>query len=156
MNTLAQVLAVGVSATLLMDGWALLLRRFGIASLSYCLIGRWLAHMPTGTFTHAHIGKAAPRRHECALGWLAHYATGMAFAALLLAVDDWFARPQPGPALLVGIATVLIPYLLMQPALGLGIAASRAPAPWAARLKSLATHTVFGTGLYLGGLLVAG
>jgi hypothetical protein len=37
----------------------------------------------------------------------------------------------------------------MQPSLGLGIAASKAPRPNQARLKSLATHTVFGAGLYL-------
>jgi hypothetical protein len=37
----------------------------------------------------------------------------------------------------------------MQPSLGLGIAASRTPKPTRARLKSLATHAVFGLGLYV-------
>jgi hypothetical protein len=44
---------------------------------------------------------------------------------------------------------VVFPLFIMQPALGLGIAASNTPKPWQARLKSLATHTVFGIGLYL-------
>jgi hypothetical protein len=37
----------------------------------------------------------------------------------------------------------------MQPSFGLGIAASRAADPTQARRKSLATHTIFGLGLYL-------
>ncbi|WP_264346966.1 DUF2938 domain-containing protein [Rheinheimera sp. MM224] len=41
----------------------------------------------------------------------------------------------------------------MQPALGSGIAASKTPSPAKARLKSLLTHSVFGLGLYLSGLL---
>ena len=54
-----QVLWVGVGATLLMDAWALARRRlFGIASLDYALVGRWLGHMRHGRFRHAAIGKA--------------------------------------------------------------------------------------------------
>jgi hypothetical protein len=44
---------------------------------------------------------------------------------------------------------------VLQPSLGLGIASSRAPNPTQARLKSLATHTVFGLGLYLWGVVVS-
>jgi Protein of unknown function (DUF2938) len=53
------------------------------------------------------------------------------------------------PALLFGLGTVLFPYLIMQPAYGLGIAASKTPNPTAARLKSLMSHGIFGLGLYL-------
>jgi hypothetical protein len=55
--------------------------------------------------------------------------------------------------LLVGVATVAAPFLVMQPGMGAGIAASRTPRPGAARLQSLVTHTVFGLGLYAGGWL---
>ena len=44
---------------------------------------------------------------------------------------------------------------IMQPALGLGIAAAKRPHPTQARLKSLMTHTVFGVGLYLSALPVS-
>ena len=47
-----------------------------------------------------------------------------------------------------------MPWLVMQPSFGFGIAASRAPNPTGARLKSLMTHTVFGIGLYLWALLL--
>ena len=60
-------------------------------------------------------------------------------------------QPTIGPALLVGIGTVAAPFLVMQPGMGAGIAASRTPRPAAARLQSLVTHTIFGLGLYAAG-----
>lgn len=149
---------IGVGASLLMDGWNLLLKRaVGIPSLNYCLLGRWLLHMPEGTFSHDSISAARQKRFECPVGWLAHYSIGVAFALVFLAVQpgDWLAHPTLLPALLFGIATVVFPLFIMQPALGLGIAASKTPTPTQARLKSLATHTVFGVGLYLCALVVS-
>ena len=51
----------------------------------------------------------------------------------------------------MGIGTVVAPFLLMQPCMGAGIAASRTPYPASVRLHSLITHGVFGLGLYLSG-----
>ena len=62
---------------------------------------------------------------------------------------DWLAQPTVLPAVLYGLATVVFPFFIMQPSLGLGVAASRTPHPAQARLKSIATHTVFGFGLYV-------
>lgn len=143
---------VGLGATLLIDLWALLLRRgFGIPSLDYCLLGRWLLHMPGGTFVHRSIAAAPPKPHECTAGWIAHYSIGVAFALVfvLLVSDAWLERPTPMPALAFGVVTVLVPFLVMQPAFGLGIAASKTARPGQARLKSLMTHAIFGVGLYL-------
>jgi Protein of unknown function (DUF2938) len=113
--------------------------------------------MPRGTFAHSSIAAAEPRRHECLAGWMAHYGIGTAFALLFvfLVSARWLERPTPVPALLFGVVTVLVPWLVMQPALGLGLASSKTPNPRAARLKSLMTHTVFGLGLYLSALLLA-
>jgi hypothetical protein len=145
-------LAVGIGATLLMDVWNQFLRRaFSIPSLNYCLLGRWISHMPDGTLRHPNIGGAQPKRFECAVGWMAHYSIGIAFAVVFVVLlsPDWITRPTLLPALFYGIATVVFPFFIMQPALGLGIASSKASNPTQARLKSLATHTVFGIGLYL-------
>ena len=145
-------IAIGLGATLLMDLWNLFLKRaFNIPSLNYCLLGRWLRHMPGGTLRHASIAAAPPKPFECAVGWIGHYTIGVAFAVafVVLASADWLARPTLLPALVYGIATVVFPFFVMQPSLGLGVAASRTPKPAQARLKSLATHTVFGVGLYL-------
>lgn len=145
-------IAIGVGASVLMDAWNLFLKRaFGIPSLDYCLLGRWLLHMPEGTFVHSSIASATPGRHECAAGWVAHHTIGVVLAAVFLALApaDWLERPTILPALLYGIGTVVFPLFILQPSLGLGIASSRAPRPAQARLKSFVTHAVFGVGLYL-------
>lgn len=149
--------AIGIGATLFMDLWNLFLKRsFGIPSLNYCLLGRWLRHMPEGTFRHASIAAASPRSMECQAGWMAHYSIGVVFALVLAALTsgDSMARPTLLPAVLFGIATVVFPFFVLQPSIGLGIAGAKTPAPAQARLKSLVTHTVFGAGLYLAALAV--
>ncbi|SHF33539.1 Protein of unknown function [Microbulbifer donghaiensis] len=148
---------IGVGATAFMDLWALLrLRFFGVPSLDWALVGRWLGSIPRGRFAHAGIATATAVRGERALGWCAHYATGVVFAALLLSICglDWVRQPTPLPALAFGLATVAAPFFIMQPALGAGVAASRTPNPRRARINSLLTHGVFGMGLYLSALLL--
>lgn len=154
---LARVAVIGIGATAAMDLWLLLLARLGIPALNFAMIGRWVGHWRRGVFRHAAIARAAPVRGELALGWLVHYATGVAFAALLVAVVGirWLQSPTALPALGVGVATVAAPWLLMQPAMGAGIASSRTPSPAKNRARSLANHAVFGLGLYLSALFVA-
>ena len=150
-------IAMGIGASVIMDLWNLFLKRaFGIPSLNYCLLGRWLLHMPANTFRHASIGAAAQKPFECAAGWTAHYSIGVVFAVgfVALTAGGALARPALLPALLYGLATVVFPFFIMQPSLGLGIASSKASKPLQARLKSLATHTVFGLGLYACALLL--
>jgi len=129
----------------------LLQRAFKVPFPNFCLLGRWLRHMPEGKLAHVSIASAPQKRLECAVGWIAHYVIGAVFALGLVALapHGWLARPTLLPALLFGLGTVLFPYLVMQPAYGLGVAASKAPNPAAARLKSLMSHGVFGLGLYL-------
>lgn len=149
---------IGVGATLVMDLWALLLKRlFGVPSLDYAMVGRWLGHLPQGRLTHPDIARSAPVASELAIGWIAHYAIGILFALLLLAIwgPAWAARPTLLPALIVGIATVAAPLLILQPGMGAGIAASRTPKPGVARLRSLMAHASFGAGLYLAGWMAA-
>ena len=145
-------IAMGLGATLVMDLWNLFLKRaFSIPSLNYCLLGRWIRHMPGGTFRHANIAAAPQKPFECKIGWMAHYTIGVMLALMFVALvsGDWLARPTLLPALLYGLATVVFPFFVLQPSLGLGIASSRTPNPTQARLKSLVTHTVFGFGLYI-------
>lgn len=148
---------IGIGATAVMDTWLLLLKRLGVPTLNFAFIGRWVGHLLRGRFAHAAIAKAAPVRGELALGWLTHYAVGIAFAAVLVRTQGaaWLHSPTPLPALAVGICTVAAPLLVMQPAMGLGFAASRTPTPVKNCLRSLANHTVFGLGLYLSALAIA-
>lgn len=147
----AGAILIGVGATLATDLWTLFLKRtFNLPSLSYCLVGRWLLHMPAGIFTHGSIAAAPRKRHECAVGWIAHYAIGALFALVFIGLVSvsWLARPTILPAVLFGLGTVVFPFFLMQPSLGFGVAAAKTPKPAQARLKSLMTHSVFGFGLY--------
>ncbi|HEF4775363.1 TPA: DUF2938 domain-containing protein [Burkholderia multivorans] len=155
---LLHIAAIGVGATLVMDLWALLCRHvFGVPSLDLALVGRWLGHMAHGRFRHASIAAAAPLRGERALGWAAHYATGIAFAGLPIALagPHWVDTPTLAPALAAGLVGVAAPFLVMQPALGFGIAASRTPQPAVARRRSLVAHLSYGVGLYLAALALA-
>ena len=150
---------LGVGGSALMDAWALLVRRaFHVPTLDYALLGRWIGHFPRRRFRHARIATADPIRGERALGWAAHYAIGITFAVALLAIWGlrWLDGPTPGPALAVGLATIVGPWFLMQPGMGAGIAGSRTPNPRATRLRNLATHTVYGVGVYLAAVAVSG
>lgn len=143
---------VGLGATLFMDVLALFLKRvFSIPLANYCLVGRWLRYMPEGTFTHSNIAAAPQKRAECTVGWIAHYIIGAVYALALVTFvsGSWLARPTLWPAMIFGMGSVLVPYLIMQPSFGLGIAASRTPNPTQARLRSLVAHTAFGVGLYV-------
>jgi hypothetical protein len=145
-------ITVGIGATLLTDLWNLFLKRtFSVPSLNYCLLGRWLRHMPECTFRHASIIAAPQKPLECTVGWIAHYTIGVVLALVFIvfASGDWLVRPTLLPALLYGIGTVVFPFFIMQPAFGLGFAASKVPNPKQARLKSLMTHTIFGVGLWV-------
>ena len=148
---------VGLGATLFMDIWALFLKRvFRIPLANYCLVGRWFLHMREGKFMHVSIAAASQKRSECTVGWIVHYVTGTVYALALIALvsGSWLARPTLLPALIFGVVSVLVPYLIMQPSFGLGIAASKAAEPMRARLRSLMAHTAFGVGLYVCALAV--
>lgn len=155
MDILFDIVIVGIVATAIADAWGLARKPLlGVAPPDYGLVGRWLGHMRHGRFRHAAIVKSAPVRGERPIGWTAHYLVGIVFAALLVGLHGraWLQSPAPAPALIVGLATVAAPFLLMQPGMGAGIAASRTSQPGAARLQSLFMHAVFGLGLYAGGL----
>jgi hypothetical protein len=155
MHSLARLLPfavlLGIGGTLAIDLWGQFQRRvLHVAPLDLRMLGRWIGHMPRGRFTHDRIGQSEPVRGEAVIGWIAHYSIGIAFAVLLLAIWglEWLRAPTLGPALIVGLVTIAAPWFLMQPAFGLGIAASRTPDPTAARIRSLVTHSVYGLGLF--------
>lgn len=145
---------IGIGATVVMDAWLMFLTRLGVQTLNMAFVGRWTGHLLRGRFRHAAIARAEPVRGERVLGWLMHYVTGIAFAALLLAIEGlaWGRSPTPLPAVLVGLTTVGVPLLLIQPAMGAGLLARHTPTPRANCLRSVANHGVFGLGLYLAAL----
>lgn len=147
----SRAVLVGIGATALLDlAMAALHRAGGPVPPDYAMVGRWLGHLAKGQLRHARISAARAVSNEGLLGWTAHYFTGAIFALVLLAArgPGWLRAPTPAPAVLFGLVTVLVPFLVLQPAMGNGVAASRTPDPGAARRRSLLTHLLFGLGLY--------
>ena len=62
-----------------------------------------------------------------------------------------FARQREGAC---GWLSLAAPFLVMQPALGFGVAAAKTANPRRARLLSLLTHTVYGLGLLIAARLL--
>ncbi|BDD09364.1 membrane protein [Fulvitalea axinellae] len=157
MSTLFKTLIVGVGATVVMDVFTFLLNLIGIKTLDYRLLGRWVGHMFKGRFSHQTIVDSLPLPYEQLIGWFTHYAIGISFSFLLVAVvgDKWLESPSPLPALVFGIVTIVAPFFLMQPAFGFGLAASNLPDPGKVRMLSFVIHAVFGMGLYLSAFLLA-
>ena len=152
----AQVVLIGVGATITLDIWLITLNRLGVPTLNFAFIGRWVGHLARGRFAHQAIAKARPIRAEVPLGWAIHYAAGIGFAGLLVGIQglEWLRQPTLFPAVAVGIGTAVIPLFLMQPAMGAGFAGSKTPAPLKNCIRSVANHAVFGAGLFLAADLV--
>lgn len=152
-----KIVIIGIGATLTFDLWAQYMKHmFNIQPSNICILGRWLSYMPQGKFVHANILSSPRKCGECTVGWFAHYLTGISLSVIFVTVEgtNWLHQPEPVPAIIFGIVTVIAPLFIMQPAFGFGIAASKTLNPMQARLRSFMNHTAFGAGLYIFALLV--
>ncbi|UXM95477.1 DUF2938 domain-containing protein [Bartonella sp. HY329] len=150
------IIIIGIGATLIMDLWALFLKKiFAISSLDYRLVGRLIGHMRHGQLSHNNILKSQPIAGEKILGWFSHYLIGIIFAAILIYFTgkNWLQHPSLWPALVMGLISTVMPFFIMQPAFGFGFAANKTPQPFIARVKSLNAHLSFGLGLYIAALI---
>ena len=148
-------IVMGLVATVLMDLWAQLLARVaGVPAPNWAMVGRWVAHL-NGRVFHDDISVAAPVSGERAIGWVFHYAVGVAYGVALavLVGPAWLQAPTLWPALFFSILMLGFGWFLLQPGMGAGWAASRTPDPAKARVLGLLAHTVFGVGLWLGAQL---
>jgi len=134
-----EALVVGTIATLATDLWLGLLQMFGVPPADWALVGRWVAWMPRGVFVHRPIAATPSIRGELAIGWCFHYVVGIVYAALYLAMIRLVLASGPTliSALLFALALLVVPWLVMQPALGLGFFAARTPHPNVARIISI-------------------
>ena len=151
-----EALVVGIIATLATDLWQRLLQIAGVPPANWALVGRWVAWMPRGVFVHRTITATPSIRGELAIGWGFHYVVGIAYAAVYLAITRLVLASGPTlvSALVFAIALLVAPWLVMQPALGLGFMAAKAPHPSATRIINISGHAAFGFGLYLGAILI--
>jgi len=156
-DLLYRSLIIGAAATALLDLWQIALNRlFGFGLPNWALVGRWVGHLPGGTFAHDDIGQSSPVSGELAIGLVFHYAVGIAFAlaTLLIGGAPWAKNPTLLLPLVVGLVTVGCGWFILQPCLGAGIAASRKPDATRIRLLNIAGHIVFGFGLWLAAVAI--
>lgn len=156
LQDITNVALIGIGATVVMDVWLTFLKRMGVQTLDFALIGRWVGHLFRGKFTHPSIKKTQPFPGELMLGWFTHYAIGIAFAGLLVGIYGigWTSNPSLLPAVWVGMSTVAAPLFVMQPAMGSGFAATKTPTPLKNCIRSVVNHTVFGLGLYFSAFFI--
>ncbi|MGO8842927.1 MAG: DUF2938 family protein [Methyloceanibacter sp.] len=147
----AEIVTVGVVATLTTDLWQRFLQTIGLPTANWGLVGRWVAGFSRGIFVHRPITATPEVPGEVAIGWAFHYAVGVSYTALYLAIMKlgFGSGPTLVSALVFAVTLLVAPWFVMQPALGLGLMATRAPRPAAVRAVTVSVHTVFGLGLYL-------
>jgi hypothetical protein len=151
---------IGIAATVILDIWVLVAKRaYDAAPANWALAGRWFAHMKDGIYRHDNIAEAMPVRGELAIGWIAHYVVGIVYGILVVAI--WFFQNASYPTLyaplLVGLVlATCAAWFLMQPGLGLGVAARKTPDPLRMRLRTIVNHVVFTLALYLSALALSG
>lgn len=157
MEFIIKSIVIGVGATIVFDLWVKLLMKFGLPGSNWTLGGRWFAYIPRGKLVHDGIAASPSLPNETAIGWVMHYVTGIVFAAALLLIWglDWARQPTLGPALIVGVTTVLLGWCVMSPCMGGGIAGQKRPDRWTARAVQLSNHVVFGLGLWATAILVS-
>ncbi len=156
MSVIILSVILGIGATIVMDIWGLILKFFKIPSLNFSMVGRWIGHLFKGQYFHHPITKSEPILAENVLGWVAHYGIGIVFALIFVGFigADWLSQPTFWSAYIWGVITLIAPYFIMQPGMGAGVMASKTPFPNKARLMSFLSHSAFGVGLYLTGLVI--
>lgn len=146
---------VGVLATLSMDAFFVAAGRLGGERFTSDkvgpeLVGRWAAGLARGRYRHEDIAAEPAIPGEAALGLAVHYLTGiMLTQAYFVALGRLRLKPGVMSATSYGVATALLPTLVMYPSWGLGPFALRSDD--AARLLRIMVlgHTVFGAAIGL-------
>jgi len=149
---------LGIVATITMDILSVTALRSGlIAFLPPRLTGRWFASMAHGQFLHHDIAQVPAINHEMAVAVPMHYAIGITLALVYLLASSalGFSPRNPVAALAFALCTNVLPWLLMFPAMGYGWFGAHGPAGTQLFRGSLATHTFYGVGLWLGAWLLS-
>jgi hypothetical protein len=147
--------SAGVMATITMDAVFVLASRLGGEAFtsektSAEFIGRWAGNLARGRWRYPDIAKETPVRGEAAIGIATHYLTGIALTAIYLATLRRLGlRPTPGKAMAFGVATSLLPLLILYPSWGYGWFGLRSDEAERMIRIMLLGHVAFGGGIGL-------
>jgi hypothetical protein len=149
-------LGVGLFATFCMDLWGVILNlTFHIPRPSYEPIGRFLLSLFDLKTYFSDLSPTHMFLLKNSLGWVTHITIGLIDAALYMIFIFKILKSKPHflTSLFFAWAMIFMPFLIEQPALGMGVAASHSLHPDLARFMTLSYHTAFGIGLYVGSLI---
>ena len=143
----------GVLATITMDTAMVAAEQLGGSAfrsrrLGPDMIGRWAADLARARWRHDDIRREPARRGELGFGLLVHYVTGIALTQAFVALPrPGNGRPTFAGGTAFGIATAVLPLLVMFPSMGYGFFGLRTGD--AARLNRimLLGHAAFGVGI---------
>jgi hypothetical protein len=151
---------VGVLATLSMDAFFLAAgqlggERFTSDKIGLELIGRWAGGLTRGRLRHADMAAEPALRGEAALGLAVHYLTGITLTqAYYVLLRRSGGKPSPVSATAFGVATALLPTLVLYPSWGLGPFALRSDEAVQLVRIMLLGHTAFGAAIGLWTMLL--
>lgn len=158
-NGLGSWVMIGIAATVTMDVGSALVRYTGLAAgLPPVYIGRWFLGIARGQLIHQDIASAAATRAEVPAAMIGQYVVGVALAL----VYGWLCQAQgwlpsnPVHAILFGLATNALPWLVMFPAMGYGLLGRKGPSEALLLRSSLANHLFYGIGLWWSAALLLG
>ena len=157
MTTLINVLIIAFVANIVMDVYEFLLERLLGKTRDWHLVGRWVANIPKGSFILDTNDETLAIPGELALGWIFHYVVGIAYVGVYLFGVEYILGEPPSvvSAIGFGVITVVAPWFILMPGLGVGMFAINAGRANFVRAASLSVHAVFGIGIFLG-IVVAG
>jgi hypothetical protein len=150
------LLAVGLLATFTMDLAALIsvksgLVQFGPYRIFPNLFGRWVGSFAVGKVFHSTILQTQQIPHEQIIGILCHYLIGITLTTLLVYphVRIWCRKVAFRSVILYGIATCILPWFIMFPAMGFGVMGLKLDVAGALVSFSLFNHVAFGMGIFI-------
>ncbi len=150
------IVLVGLFGTLVFDLWnRAAFHLFGIRAPNWAILGRWVL-IPSTLHDGSAIALGAFSPTERVIGSVLHQATGILFAALLIAWQGsgWLVRPTVLPAVQLGLLTLFFSWFMISPALGHGVAARKLPSATGFRLSGVLSHGLMGFGYFLGAVLL--
>ena len=148
---------VGVLGTLVMDVLNLLFSRTGlIHKIDVGSIGRMSAGWARGRFFFNHPSEMPDADRAVMLGYITHYAIGVALAYLYFIGWEMLVGGEPSTvwAIVYGVATTVVSYFYVFPSRGLGLCGWKSPDGIKSPLSSLFNHLFFGLGMALAILIV--
>jgi hypothetical protein len=152
---LAAGVAGGVVATVVMDAAMVLAAKlapdaFASDKIGPEVIGRWAAGLCHGCGRHEDISAETPVRGELWIGLAAHYFTGITLTLVFLeAARRSGRRPGLAGGTAYGLATAVLPLLLMFPSMGYGWCGLRSGDARRVVGSMLLGHAAFGAGIGL-------